>query len=68
MASKIFLTYFILILLLSHFIFFSFYLLIICLDGINGIANFCYFSLSFALFEGLSHTNAVLIAAGAGVE
>jgi len=50
------------------FHFFSFHLLINCLDGTNGIANFCYFSPSFALFEGLSHTNAVLIATGTGVE
>jgi hypothetical protein len=39
MASKLFLAYFILILLLSHFIF-SFPLLGNCLDGINGIENF----------------------------
>ena len=67
MASKIFLAYFILILLLSHLIF-SLYLLVNCLDGIHGIANFGYFSLSFALFKGLSHTNAMLVATEAGME
>jgi len=67
MASKLFLGYFILILLLSHFIF-SFYLLVNCLDGINGIAKFGYFSLSFALFKGLSHTNAISVAIGARME
>jgi hypothetical protein len=67
MASKLFLAYFILILLLSHFIF-SFYLLVNCLDCINGIANFCYFALSFALFKGLSHTSAMLVATGVGME
>jgi hypothetical protein len=67
MATKLFLAYFILILLLSHFIF-SFYFLVNCLDGINGIANFGYFSLSFALFKGLSHTNAMLVATGGGME
>jgi hypothetical protein len=66
MASALFLAYFIPILLLSHFIF-SFYLLVNCLDGINGIADFGYFSLSFAYLK-VFRTPTLSVATGAEME